>query len=251
MAHIKAVIFDFIGTLTKLIGYSVEAADRKLFNSLTQDGYNMSMDDFLVAYERANERNSEIRYRRLVEVTNAVWVSEALNYLGFDTKPDDEAVKTAVNVFFKDYLYGLRLRPSVKTTLQKLILEYKVGLISNFTYAPIIYAALRKLSINQFFNVVLVSNTVGYRKPHPKIFRRALNVLRVKPCEAVFVGDRFVEDIQGAKNVGMKTVFIPSQFNNVKDVEKTEQTPDYIITNVHDILRALYTYQSEARKLIS
>lgn len=239
MTQVKAVIFDFIGTLTKLIGYSVEAAERKLFTSLVQDGYKVGVEDFLAAYTRAFQRNEEIRIKSLVEVTNAVWVSEALNNLGFDTKPEDDPVKAAVDVFFEDYLFGLRLRPSVKTTLQKLIPEYKVGLISNFTYAPIIYAALRRLVINQFFDVVLVSSAVGYRKPHPKIFRRALDALRVKPGETVFVGDRLIEDIQGATNVGMKTVFIHSQFNNAGDIERARQISDHVITSVDGVLRAL------------
>jgi putative hydrolase of the HAD superfamily len=47
---------------------------------------------------------------------------------------------------------------------------------------------------------------VGYLKPHPQIFEYALNCMRIKPAEAVFVGDNPVADIAGAQGVGMRAV---------------------------------------------
>lgn len=46
----------------------------------------------------------------------------------------------------------------------------------------------------------------GRLKPHPQIFRAALEQLGVKPGEAVFVGDNPVPDIAGAQNAGMRAV---------------------------------------------
>lgn len=46
----------------------------------------------------------------------------------------------------------------------------------------------------------------GRLKPHPQIFRCALERLGVKPGEAVFVGDNPVPDIAGAQNAGMRAV---------------------------------------------
>jgi FMN phosphatase YigB (HAD superfamily) len=44
------------------------------------------------------------------------------------------------------------------------------------------------------------------RKPRPEIFHLALDELGVKPERALFVGDRLVADIRGARDVGMRTV---------------------------------------------
>ena len=55
----------------------------------------------------------------------------------------------------------------------------------------------------EFFDHLLFSTDVGVRKPHPQIFQTALEALNVAPHEAVFVGDRFPEDVAGAKSVGM------------------------------------------------
>jgi putative hydrolase of the HAD superfamily len=144
-----------------------------------------------------------------------------------------------VNRFFEDYLAALKLCSSAKQTLTKLYNRYKLGIVTNYTYAPLIYAALRKLKINNFFNVVVVSEEAGWRKPNPTIFQEALKALSVEADEAVFVGDTPSEDIEGAKKVGMKTIFIPSQFNSLDDMQRAPQQPDYTIEKLSDILAIL------------
>jgi FMN phosphatase YigB (HAD superfamily) len=61
----------------------------------------------------------------------------------------------------------------------------------------------------------------------------------VEADEAVFVGDTPSEDIEGAKKVGMKTIFIPSQFNSLDDMQRAPQQPDYTIEKLSDILAIL------------
>ena len=239
MTGVKAVIFDFIGTLTELIGYSLEDANNKLYRSLVSNGYNANQENFLEAYDKAHQKYHEIRYGQHVEVTNAVWVSEALNNLGYTTTLQDEEIKTAVNVFFEDYVRALKLRPFAKSILRRLSQNYELGLISNFTYAPVIFGGLRKLNINGFFDAVLVSEMVGWRKPNPRIFQEALQKLCVASKEAVFVGDSPIEDMYGAKRAGMKTVFIPSQFNSLEDLKYASQKPDHAVEDLREILRIL------------
>ena len=150
------------------------------------------------------------------EVTNAVWVAEALRNLGFKVTVDDTRVKAALNVFFQDFIDTLELREGRKKLVKQAKGHGKVALISNFTHAPVIYNSLRKLGISEFFNVVVVSEEVGWRKPCGHIFQNALNRLQIQACEAVYIGDSPNEDIKGAKQAGLKTVFVPSQFNSFK-----------------------------------
>ncbi|MDH7477576.1 MAG: HAD family hydrolase [Candidatus Bathyarchaeota archaeon] len=237
MPHIKAIIFDFIGTLTNVKNYRLENSKMKLYKALVDAGFNISVESFLEAYTQAHEKYRVIRYEKLVEVTNAVWISEALNNLGFKVSSEDSRIKIAVNIFFEDYLNSLELRPCAKRFLEKTSIEYKLGVISNFTYAPVIYAGLRKMGINHFFNAVLVSEDVGWRKPHQKIFQEALQRLKVKAEEAVYVGDSPAEDIAGAKKAGMKTVFIPSQFYSHEDLKKNQQKPEIITKDICTLYR--------------
>ncbi|UCG37003.1 MAG: HAD family hydrolase [Candidatus Bathyarchaeota archaeon] len=246
MRRIKAVIFDFIGTITDLAEYSLQRSEDKLYKSLVKSGYNASSSDFFKAYKRAHDKFREIRYSQLTEITNAVWISEALNHLGYAATPEEEKVRIAVNAFFEDYVHALRIRSSAMLTLKKLHSKYKLGIVSNFTYAPVIYRALRNLEINRFFNAVVVSDEVGWRKPSGNIFQKALNRLNVKAEEAFYVGDTPQEDILGANKVGMTTVFIPSQFNSLEDLRKSGQQPDHVIEKL-SCLTDILTEQPDVR----
>jgi FMN phosphatase YigB (HAD superfamily) len=237
LADIKAVVFDFIGTLTSVKNYSLEASTLKLYKAIVEAGFSVDEEDFLSAYSRAHERYRLIRYEELVEVTNGVWISDALNCLGFKTSPGDARVKTAVNVFFEDYLSSLELNPCVRRMLVRLSKRYKLGLISNFTYAPVIYAALRRLGVSRFFRAVLVSEDVGWRKPDRKIFEEALRRLGVKTEETVYVGDSPVEDIGGGAAVGMRTIFVPSQFYTVENLHESQMKPDLIVKDICELCR--------------
>ena len=241
MAHIKAVVFDFIGTLTGIKDYSMEDSKTKLYEALVAAGFDVDAESFMCAHDKAHEKYRLVRYGELKEVTNAVWVSEALNALGFKTTPESSSVKSALNIFFEDYLQAFELRPCVKRLLTELSAGYKLGLVSNFTYAPVIYSALRRLGINTFFNAVLVSEAVVWRKPHEKIFEQVLKRLGVSGEESVYVGDSPMEDIKGAKALGMKTVFVPSQFYTMDNLRESQQKPDFIVKDVCDLCKSLPT----------
>ena len=239
MACTKAVIFDYIGTLVNCRGYTMDASIEKLYRALVAEGFDVAKNRFLHAYNLAHEKYRVIRYEQLKEVTNAVWVAEALCNLGFKVTADDYRVKAALNVFFKAYVDTFELREGAKKLLKQSQAQCKVGLISNFTHAPVIYKSLRQLGINGFFNAVVVSEEIGWRKPSSHIFQDALNKLHVQADEAVYIGDSPIEDIKGAKQAGLKTIFVPSQFNTLKDLLESQQKPDFIAKDVQSISKTL------------
>ena len=228
MGCTKAVIFDYVGTLVNCKGYSMDASKEKLYKALLNEGFNVAEDSFMKAYSVAHERYRKVRYEQLREVTNAVWIAEALASLGFEVTPDDSRVKAALNLFFQDFIDTLELREGAEKLLKQAQAGYKVGLISNFTYAPVIYFSLRQIGINGFFSAVVVSEESGWRKPSKQIFQDALDKLQVQADQAVYIGDSPVEDIKGAKEAGLKAVFVLSQFNTLKDIMNIQQKPDFI-----------------------
>jgi putative hydrolase of the HAD superfamily len=235
MTCTKAVIFDYVGTLVNCKSYTMEASRLKLYRALVSEGFEVSEDRFISAYTVAHEKYRKVRYEQLREVTNAVWVAEALSNLGFQVTPDDSRVKAALNVFFQDFIDTLELREGAKKLIKQAKAQCKVGLISNFTHAPVIYKSLRHLGINGFFNAVVVSEENGWRKPSSRIFQDALSKLQVQACEAVYIGDSPIEDIKGAEDAGLKTVFVPSQFNSLKDLLGSQQKPDFIAGDLESI----------------
>ncbi len=239
MACIKAVIFDYVGTLVNCKGYSMDASKEKLYNALLDEGFDAARDRFMQAYAVAHEKYRKVRYEQLREVTNAVWVTEALASLGFQVTADDSRVKAALNVFFQDFIDSLELRDGAKKLLKQAQAQCKIGLISNFTYAPVIYSSLRQLGINPFFNAIVVSEENGWRKPSSHIFQDTLKKLQVQADEAVYIGDSPIEDIKGAKEAGLKTVFVASQFNALKDLLGSKQKADYVADNLPSIGKGL------------
>ena len=240
MACSKAVIFDYIGTLVNCKGYTMEASKDNLYSALVAEGFDVSKISFLQAYDLAHEKFRIVRYEQLKEVTNAIWVADALCNLGFNVTANDYRIKCALNVFFKSYVDTFELREGAKKLIKRAQPQFKVGLISNFTHAPVIHKSLRVLGINTFFNVVVVSEENGWRKPSVKIFEDALNKLGVEAKDAVYIGDSPIEDIKGAKQAGLKTVFVPSQFNKLKDLAESQQKPDFIAKDLESVLNQLF-----------
>ncbi len=236
---IKAVIFDYIGTLVNCKGYSMKDSEDNLHRALAAEGFNLEKATFLDAYNVSHQKYRKVRYEQHREVTNAVWVSEALCTLGYKVSPDDARVKAALNVFFQDFINTLELREGAKKLLAQTAEQYRVGLISNFTHAPVIHKSLRKVGIHPYFNAIVISEELGWRKPSPKIFEDTLNRLQVKAEDAVFVGDSPIEDIKGAKDIGLKTIFIPSQFNTLKDLTESKLLPDCIAKDLQSITKEL------------
>jgi putative hydrolase of the HAD superfamily len=67
---------------------------------------------------------------------------------------------------------------------------------------------LAELGLADRFSVVVHASGVGYEKPDPRIFAVALDRLDLQPEEAVHVGDREKEDIEGAVGAGLGAVRI-------------------------------------------
>lgn len=84
-----------------------------------------------------------------------------------------------------------------------------LGAISN-TVQPARFMRLSMIDrgLAEFFDVEIYSSDAGVAKPHPAIFRMALDALDVTADQAVYVGDRLEADVAGAQRVGMKGVLI-------------------------------------------
>jgi putative hydrolase of the HAD superfamily len=82
----------------------------------------------------------------------------------------------------------------------------RLGLVSNALDPPeLLHRDLRQLGVAERLDVAVFSSEVGWRKPHPEIFERALRALDVPAEETLFVGDMLATDIAGAAALGMRT----------------------------------------------
>ena len=101
----------------------------------------------------------------------------------------------------------LLVYPNVNKTLIQLIkMGIKLAVVSD---APSREAWMRLyyLNLHHVFDPVLTFDDTGVRKPSPKPFEMALKHLKVKPDEALMIGDWPERDVVGAGQIGMKTIF--------------------------------------------
>ena len=96
--------------------------------------------------------------------------------------------------------------PGTHDLLVKLGRKYKLGLISNSDGS--IAAVLKRCGLGDCFLGVTDSGVVGHEKPHPAIFRAALEQLGAKAEESLYVGDNYSVDYVGATSVGMKGLLL-------------------------------------------
>jgi putative hydrolase of the HAD superfamily len=86
--------------------------------------------------------------------------------------------------------------------------RYRLGVVSNFDYTPTVHRILMEGGILGRFETVVVSDEVGWRKPRPVIFQRALAAMGLRPEECLFIGDRPEIDVAGAKAMGMGAAWL-------------------------------------------
>jgi len=110
---------------------------------------------------------------------------------------------------------------------------FLLGLVTN-TSLPhsVIKAEFERLALHEYFDTIVCSSEIVFRKPDRAMFDVALRSLNVPPGAAMFVGDDYRADIVGAKQVGLKAVWLNPQRHPIPG----EVLPDYDIAGLEAIL---------------
>jgi putative hydrolase of the HAD superfamily len=108
----------------------------------------------------------------------------------------------------------------------------RTGLLSN-THWPRAWHErwLERDGILGLLDARVYTSDLQHTKPHPEAFRAVLSELGVAAEATVFVGDRPVDDISGAKALGMRAVLIPNS-----DVPGHPVAPDARISRLSELL---------------
>ena len=80
----------------------------------------------------------------------------------------------------------------------------RLGVVSNWDHR--LPSLLEDLGLAHLFHNITYSSLCGVEKPHPHIFHRCLAALDVPPARALHVGDRALEDAEGALGAGMRAL---------------------------------------------
>lgn len=207
MHRIKAIGFDLFNTLITMEPHGLDEANTRLMQSLRQSGFTIEDDLFKQAYRAAYFWFLEKSRQSGRETHNRFWISTALESQGYDVPPDDPKIGAAVDAYFAAFSHFCFLLPGTLETLAVLKKSYRLGLLSNFTHGPAARGIIEGLGLSEFFEVVLISGELGFRKPHPLVFDRLMEHLRLPKDQILFVGDDPDADIAGAKHAGIQPVW--------------------------------------------
>lgn len=230
--EIKAVTFDIGGTLAKG-RLNQRVYTDKVTSYLQSRGFHLDLKDLLKATSKALE---ELRLKRKdqLEMSFREFCSKILLALGIT--PSEELVGAIRSLYYE--CFPQTEREGARKILVELSKSYSLGAISNsMSLAPKRF--LEETRLSRYFKSIVISGEVGYRKPHPEIFKRALGELGVDPREAVHVGNLLEEDVKGAKSAGMYSVLVTP-----KGIEGAEVEPDVAVPSLNEVPWAVETLSS-------
>jgi len=233
---VTAVGFDFLGTLVDAKA-DVNECISSMCSHLHSCGFGFNDNDFLESYRATVRKYRTKRNEDLREVNNHIWLHDTLKKMGFDVKATDHVLFSTVEIYFS--MWQLSVFPDVYKALETISQGYRIGLVSNFTDSGFLQSSLRKFGIDDYLETIVVSDTIGWRKPHPKIFQSFLDSMNVEAKDAVYVGDNPEADIKGAQNAGITAVLISRQGGEGR--KPRDIIPDYTINSLMELEELLST----------
>jgi putative hydrolase of the HAD superfamily len=221
----KAVLFDLFHTLT---GLESSWTDRP------------STSEVLGVSGKAwNEQLLEKSHWRLSGEEKDPTVTIEKMARAIDPSIPDERIKKAVENRLIRFEEALTKIPGVNLEVLKKIREMgkKIALISNADASEV--ATWPSSPLKPFFNAVVFSCDVGCVKPEKEIYEITLQRIGLKAGDCLFVGDGGSGELEGAKNVGLETVFFSGVIREMwpDRIEPRRKIADYSIDNLEELIR--------------
>jgi putative hydrolase of the HAD superfamily len=131
--------------------------------------------------------------------------------------------------------------PYVEEVLRQLKGKYKLAVVTNTSTSREnrIRLALRIMGLEDYFDAVVTSVDIGHEKPDEEIYCEALKRIRVKPTEAVMVGNRIKTDVLGANKLGIISVHLKWNDRYPEEADSPLEEPDYTINSLREFPRIL------------
>ncbi len=244
---LRAVIFDLGGTLIDWPDWDEDVnrrwalsydylASRLATNNLP------GRDDYVQAMRGAEKYHWQQVAERQLSMTPVALVCEGFRRLGW--QPGEKAIMAALDGYAQAVIGWATIFPDTVETLLALRKRgLRLGLLSNTWWAGEWHDAdLATHGLTSLLDVVVYTSDLPYSKPHPSAFLTVTSRLQVDPQHCIMVGDRMVDDIAGALNVGMKAVW--------RETDYPWPKPEYIhptavITQLAELLPLVEQWSQE------
>ncbi len=211
MNKIKAILFDLGSTLLEYEKFDWQEIARRgmiggykflMNNSITPPPIETCGRVFNEVYTQWAEESKD----ELLEVNFEKAVFESFRRLELPT--DKDFVFDFIQAYYQPISDDVEELEGASETLRDLkSLGLKLVIVSNSVFPAYLHLKeLRRYNILPYIDGMVFSCEIGVRKPHPDMYITGLEIAGCKVEEAVFVGDRFLEDVQGPEEIGLKGI---------------------------------------------
>jgi len=203
MPRVRVITFDLDNTLWD-VDSVISGAERRMAQWLDE-----AVPKVLAVY-RDRRAVADIRAELIEERPSIVhdvsalreeFIYRCIRRAGQDERPARRLARDAFNVFL-DARHEIEFFDGALEVLQRLSRQYTLGSLTNGNADP------KRLQLARYFSFSFSAAMVGVGKPAPAMFEKVLNVTGVPAQEIVHVGDHPIDDIKGASNLGMHTVWL-------------------------------------------
>lgn len=206
--QVEAILFDLGGTLIK-----TTEIPRVMKKILEHRGVDRPLKEISTARKKAEK---ELDFRDLTTLLDEFWVRWNLRILenlcvGSGIRELAEFMATHWWQYSSVTLY-----PDAKKVLPLLKERgLKVGVITNGLQSDV-NEILPKVNLRNFFDAVVVIDTLKKMKPDAEVFLYALGRLKTTTSSTIFIGDEIEADYKGAQGAGL-TAYLIDRDDKVHD----------------------------------
>ncbi|MFC1978909.1 HAD family hydrolase [Chloroflexota bacterium] len=244
VASKPVIIFDLFHTLTSLeaTGRIEAKTDGAQGNSNvyseSSPGGPMTSTMLGVSPEAWNEQLLEKSRERLAGEWKDPFIFIEIMAHAIDPSIPDASIRAAVVNRISRFGQAMRGIPieHVKVLEQLKARGKKFGLISNADVTEV--AAWDESPISSIFDSTVFSCKVGYVKPEREIYEACLIELGVSAADCVYIGDGGSDELRGAKSLGMVTVMITGEVEQIwpDKLGARKKDADFVIKKLIELL---------------
>jgi putative hydrolase of the HAD superfamily len=214
---IRGVIFDYGSTLITFEGDWTEVraqAHRALLETFRREGLEPREPQFLDRLARTFDEYDRKRRADHAETTATCVLVETLQAEGIPPQPLSR-IQRALRAMYAVYESHWKLFPQTHAALRKIrALGLRLAMLSNASDEDNVRRMLAGHRLEKYFDPIVISAAIGIRKPDARAFQPILKAWGVPAREIVMVGDQLGMDILGAKNLGMRTIWLCTEENS-------------------------------------
>ncbi len=225
MNSVCAVTIDLDDTLWAIAPVIVQA-EKRMYDLLTAICPAIAESFSMAALREVRaqvERDSpELKYD--LSAMRKLTLERVLLECGCDT--------SYVEPVFEEFMLArndVALFPDVIPALEQLSKRYPLVSVSNGN------ADLNRIGLHRFFDASVSARDVGVAKPHPRVFLSACDRAGFPPAYVTHIGDHPQQDILGAAEVGMKTIWM----NRAGHIWDHKHQPDAEVCSLSDVTKLL------------